>query len=187
MTIIAAALRELIAAGVTGDALVTAIERIEAARSASMSQAAKRQALYRERQKALKHNVMSQRNVTSQHNEISDDLSLTKKDKKDKKERERGSRIAADWKPSDKDRDFGLAQGLASKEVGREAEKFRDYWNARAGATGIKLDWSATWRNWLRRITEPQRPNGKAPANVAIGEQVNGYEWTGNRWKQIGS
>lgn len=28
---------------------------------------------------------------------------------------------------------------------------FRDYWIAQPGAKGVKLDWTATWRNWIRR------------------------------------
>jgi uncharacterized protein YdaU (DUF1376 family) len=27
---------------------------------------------------------------------------------------------------------------------------FKDYWASVAGAKGVKLDWSATWRNWIR-------------------------------------
>ena len=27
---------------------------------------------------------------------------------------------------------------------------FKDYWVSVAGAKGVKLDWSATWRNWVR-------------------------------------
>jgi uncharacterized protein YdaU (DUF1376 family) len=27
---------------------------------------------------------------------------------------------------------------------------FRDYWIAKAGQSGVKLDWLATWRNWVR-------------------------------------
>jgi uncharacterized protein YdaU (DUF1376 family) len=27
---------------------------------------------------------------------------------------------------------------------------FKDYWVSVAGAKGVKLDWSATWRNWIR-------------------------------------
>jgi uncharacterized protein YdaU (DUF1376 family) len=29
-------------------------------------------------------------------------------------------------------------------------EGFRDYWIAKAGQQGVKLDWFATWRNWVR-------------------------------------
>jgi uncharacterized protein YdaU (DUF1376 family) len=27
---------------------------------------------------------------------------------------------------------------------------FRDYWVSVAGSKGVKLDWTATWRNWIR-------------------------------------
>lgn len=33
----------------------------------------------------------------------------------------------------------------------RETERFCDYWRAIPGARGRKLDWPATWRNWLRK------------------------------------
>jgi len=40
----------------------------------------------------------------------------------------------------------------------RESITFRDYWLAKSGANGSKMDWLATWRNWIRRCeTEPQR------------------------------
>jgi uncharacterized protein YdaU (DUF1376 family) len=29
-------------------------------------------------------------------------------------------------------------------------EEFTDYWVSVAGAKGVKADWSATWRNWIR-------------------------------------
>jgi uncharacterized protein YdaU (DUF1376 family) len=29
-------------------------------------------------------------------------------------------------------------------------EGFRDYWIGKAGQQGVKLDWFATWRNWVR-------------------------------------
>lgn len=32
--------------------------------------------------------------------------------------------------------------------------RFRDYWIAQPGAKGRKLDWLATWRNWVRNETE---------------------------------
>lgn len=31
------------------------------------------------------------------------------------------------------------------------AAEFRDYWISIPGQKGCKLDWSATWRNWIRR------------------------------------
>jgi hypothetical protein len=36
----------------------------------------------------------------------------------------------------------------------RETEKFTDHFQAAPGAKGVKLDWTATWRNWMRRAEE---------------------------------
>ena len=40
---------------------------------------------------------------------------------------------------------------------------FKDYWIAKAGAAGVKLDWQATWRNWVRN----QRQERLNPADIA--------------------
>ncbi len=53
--------------------------------------------------------------------------------------------------------------------------RFVDYWTAIPGAKGVKLDWVATWRNWLRREhetignrpgTERPRPGASVWSNV---------------------
>lgn len=36
-------------------------------------------------------------------------------------------------------------------DAAMEADKFTDYWMAKAGAGGVKLDWQRTWRNWIRK------------------------------------
>ena len=36
--------------------------------------------------------------------------------------------------------------------------RFEDYWRAVPGAKGVKVDWEATWRNWLRREFENATP-----------------------------
>lgn len=36
-------------------------------------------------------------------------------------------------------------------------EKFKDYWIAQAGQKGVKLDWFATWRNWVRSTNAPKQ------------------------------
>lgn len=35
-----------------------------------------------------------------------------------------------------------------------ETAKFIDYWTARPGKDGLKLDWIATWRNWMRNAQQ---------------------------------
>lgn len=60
------------------------------------------------------------------------------------------SRLPADWTPSDVDQRFCATErpDLDCKAV---ADRFRDHWISKAGADGRKRDWSATWRNWVRR------------------------------------
>ena len=35
-----------------------------------------------------------------------------------------------------------------------ETQKFVDYWKAKSGANATKVDWLATWRNWMRNAAE---------------------------------
>jgi len=35
--------------------------------------------------------------------------------------------------------------------------KFQDYWISQAGQKGVKLDWFATWRNWVRNTNAPKQ------------------------------
>lgn len=70
---------------------------------------------------------------------------------------DRGTRLPDDWSPSDEDRAFAGALGVA---VEREAASFRDYWHSKPGADGRKVNWSATWRNWVRRSSERRTTNG---------------------------
>lgn len=48
------------------------------------------------------------------------------------------------------------------------AEQFRDYWCAKPGKDGLKLDWLATWRNWVKNQRSPGPGRGK-PANSDAG------------------
>jgi len=65
------------------------------------------------------------------------------------KERTRGSRLSADWVLPKEWEDWARQErpDLDLRSVG---EQFRDYWNAKAGSGSTKLDWQATWRNWVR-------------------------------------
>lgn len=47
-------------------------------------------------------------------------------------------------------------------------ESFVDYWRGKPGAAGKKLDWPATWRNWMR--TEHRKRAG----GVGRGQSTNG-------------
>jgi hypothetical protein len=85
----------------------------------------------------------------------------------------RGTRLTSDWSPCEADRVSAKAEGLSAAEIDREAVRFRDYWISRAGSGGVKLDWSATWRNWVRTSAEKL---GRQPQNGAASQTASsGY------------
>ncbi|UNE54424.1 DUF1376 domain-containing protein [Bartonella machadoae] len=59
----------------------------------------------------------------------------------------RGCRLPDDFEP---DYDFAITEGLPPERVKIEIAKFRDYWKAKTGKDATKIDWQATWRNWIR-------------------------------------
>lgn len=70
-------------------------------------------------------------------------------DTKHKVKTQRGSRLPTDWTLPDEWADW------AEKErpdllIYKTAESFKDFWISKPGAGGVKLDWQATWRNWVR-------------------------------------
>lgn len=70
----------------------------------------------------------------------------------------RGTRLPADWELEEEDGNWAMSEfGLEFGEVCIQADKFRDYWIAKAGAGGVKRDWVATWRNWIRTYVEGRR------------------------------
>lgn len=77
--------------------------------------------------------------------------------------RKRGTRIPADFRVTD-----GMvawAREHTPNVDGRaETAKFIDYWQAKAGRDACKLDWTATWRNWMRRSAE-QQPSSSRQAS----------------------
>lgn len=61
----------------------------------------------------------------------------------------RGTRLPANWKPSAEQIAF-CKQERSDIDPKSAADGFRDYWIAQAGTKGVKLDWDACWRNWVR-------------------------------------
>jgi hypothetical protein len=97
--------------------------------------------------------------------------------------RNRATRLAENWQPSEDDKTFAVREGLSRMEVDREADRFRDYRIAKAGAGACKLDWSATWRNWARRAVDLKRGGARAigppkrarsVGRIALDELLNG-------------
>tara|TARA_B110000503_G_scaffold55544_1_gene89190 strand:- start:511 stop:1272 length:762 start_codon:yes stop_codon:yes gene_type:complete len=72
--------------------------------------------------------------------------------------------VPPDWIMWAEDQDFDQAL------IMREAAKFPDYWAGISGAKGVKLDWSATWRNWIR--TASQRTQQKPGAVIGFDREA---------------
>jgi len=60
----------------------------------------------------------------------------------------RGARLPSDWVADDELLAWAM-QKRPDVDPDLETEKFVNYWVAMPGAKGRKLDWSATWRNWI--------------------------------------
>lgn len=89
---------------------------------------------------------------------------------------DKGTRLPSNWQPSDDDCSAAQAEGLTDDQIHRESAKFRDYWLAKPGAGGVKLDWPATWRNWVRRAADDGRtgPSGSNRGSGATSRPTGG-------------
>jgi len=67
----------------------------------------------------------------------------------------RGSRLSPDLSFPDEWFDF-LVKERPELNAQQTFAKFMDYWIAQAGQKGVKLDWFATWRNWVRNTNAPK-------------------------------
>jgi hypothetical protein len=80
----------------------------------------------------------------------------------------RATRLPADWAlPSDWRQ---WAEGeRPDLDIDRTADTFRDYWISIGGKEGARLDWAATWRNWVRkeRATGRRLVQQQTTANAA--------------------
>lgn len=104
--------------------------------------------------------------VTKRHSVTSPSLSIeTKKEK-----RERGARLPDDWKPRPED-EAEAVKTLGKELAAAELLKFHDHWKQQPGQRGVKLDWTATYRNWMRRAAE-YRQNKTQQTTV----KWNGFE-----------
>lgn len=175
---IAAALRELIAAGVTGDALVTAIERIEEASNPKRSNGAERTARWREKKKqtdSVTSDVCDVTTVTT--SQPASSLStleapstlIAKKEvgaSGERPQRGRGHPLPDSFEPNEGH--YAVAEQL------RGRRKFADEcctemreWAKANGNRAItrKADWDMTLLTWIRRTARagPRGVNGQAP------------------------
>lgn len=83
----------------------------------------------------------------------------------------KGQRLPAGWEPPLALRQWAADQ-FPAVDFPAELEAFRDYWRAKPGANGRKLDWDATLRNWIRRAKPAQRAGPGKPKTVAAYDAI---------------
>lgn len=70
------------------------------------------------------------------------------------KVRKIGTRIPDDWAPSPANVEYAKAKGLPEHRIPTEAERFRNHFRQKSGKDAVKLDWDATWHNWVLRACD---------------------------------
>jgi uncharacterized protein YdaU (DUF1376 family) len=131
---------------------------VEIARVGDKSQKASRSAKSRWEKEKDANALQTQ----SEGNATQDTVHKTQ-DTKHKEKKQRGSRLPADFEMPKAWEEFAEQErpDLGPRKV---FESFKDYWTAKPGAGGVKLDWFATWRNWIR--------NQAAQKNVSTFSQI---------------
>ncbi|WP_054886670.1 DUF1376 domain-containing protein [Pseudomonas sp. NBRC 111130] len=82
--------------------------------------------------------------------------------------RKRGTRLPDDWALSPELAAWAKAERpeLDDRMVQAMADSFRDFWISKTGKDATKLNWDATWRNWVRN----QRIGGNQRASPGAGQ-----------------
>lgn len=99
----------------------------------------------------------------------------------------RGSRLPSDWVLPKSWGEWALGEFVTTpSQIRSEGSRFKDYWIAKAGRDAIKVDWEATWRNWMRNdkfkpraaplptddlLSRAAAPNGAADEWAKVREQ----------------
>lgn len=81
----------------------------------------------------------------------------------------RASRLPEDWALPDDWLDWALTERpeFSEADMRKVGEGFRDYWCSAAGKGATKVDWLATWRNWVRKESAPSA----TPRKPAVGSK----------------
>lgn len=79
--------------------------------------------------------------------------------------RARATRLPPDWLPTEEQVAWAMTEqsNWSREHTLKVAASFRDYWIAKPGKDGVKADWPATWRNWVRK---------EGPMRAATGASV---------------
>ena len=100
---------------------------------------------------------------------------IDKKELPNGSSKKKGTRLSPLWVLDAEWCDWAIQKyGLSRAAVAAEADRFCDYWIAQPGQKGVKLDWFATWRNWVRRSVERSAPQAPRTYGQQFADRVGG-------------
>lgn len=105
-----------------------------------------------------------------QDDSLETEREIEKEKETEKKRGTKGSRLSADW-VLPKDWEDWARQERPDLDLRSVGEQFKDYWSAKAGSGSTKLDWQATWRNWVRNQKQSFKPVDMARVTVPSSSQ----------------
>lgn len=118
-----------------------------------------------DRESQLSHDVTNVTNVAHTDTEAYTEAETIKARAKNGK----ATRIPEDFAVTDKHRAWAQENNFPSPDS--LIEQFRDYWTAKAGKEGVKADWDATFRYWIRNSLN-FKGNGNGQSRQAIPERT---------------
>lgn len=77
--------------------------------------------------------------------------------------KKRATRLPENWSLPRAWGQWAISEGYSEPVIRIEAERFRDHWISKSGKDAAKLDWFATWRNWIRNVPKATRPQSHGP------------------------
>ena len=94
----------------------------------------------------------------------------------------RGTRLSSAATLSNEDREFAFELGFDNPQIEKMWAEFVDYWSALPGQRGLKLSWTATWRNRVRQVTDRKPRGGNLPRP---GSREDRQEKTYNAYQKL--
>lgn len=105
--------------------------------------------------KPLKTNEMDASNAKAKPKQPEPEPDIRKGEAKASLQK-RGSRLPDDWFLPVAWGEWAVSEGFSENVIREQAERFRDHWHAAPSPRGVKVDWLATWRTWMRNARDRQ-------------------------------
>jgi hypothetical protein len=89
--------------------------------------------------------------------------------------KQKATRLPEDWSLPRAWGQWAVSEGYSEQVIRLEAEKFRDHWISKSGKDAAKLDWFATWRNWIRGCSKAQAGRGPPHRDRTMADAIDDF------------